>query len=314
MRKKAKDPAPADDQYEDFNEDDFSELDELADQDEENEENVIDNLADDDLESEYHGADPDLPPLEQTPLENKKSIVKMLKENWLYIGIGAVVVIVAIYLIMGVLSPSGSSAPQPAAQQQQAPAGFNNVPAASPSANTATPASSSASAQQQTETSAASTASGNVAVSSAPVTANLSDAQIQTLTQNISAVIEQNSQDIEKAIASSQSAESGQALTAIQSDLNNLSNNLTQLNQALTNVAAKLAVTQSQLYTLLAQQTATDQNMTLRAVVPGRAWLIDKNGDTTSVTVGSNLGTFGTVTNIDSTNNTVTTSSGYVFQ
>lgn len=127
MKKKQIAETLTEEQFEDFNAEDFSDLNDLA----ENEEQyTTDDPLADNFETEFHGADPDLPPTEQEDIvRSKRSAVDVVKENWLYVGIGIIVLCVAIYLIMDFFSSPNQPA-QPAAQatQQTATAGFNNVP------------------------------------------------------------------------------------------------------------------------------------------------------------------------------------------
>jgi len=127
-------------------------------------------------------------------------------------------------------------------------------------------------------------------------------------------VVEENNKKISQEISQSTAATSNAKLSALETNVASLSNNVNKLNQTLSGLETKLSNTQSQLATLLASETATQEKLTLRAVVPGRAWLIDSKGHTISVTEGTALGVFGTVTNIDTSTNSVTTSSGYVFK
>jgi intracellular multiplication protein IcmG len=63
----------------------------------------------------------------------------------------------------------------------------------------------------------------------------------------------------------------------------------------------------------VAQKTAQSDNLSLRAVIPGRAWLVDTQGRTYTVTQGDLVGNFGKVVQIDADAGRVITSSGYVF-
>ncbi len=278
------------DQLEDFNHDDFTDLDEHNAHESEDQ---ATEASSPEFESEFHGADPDLPAEEQvnyTP-PIKRNLLDLAKENWLYIGIGLIVIVVALYLLISVFSSESGSTQQ--AGQTQANAGFNNVPnAASTTANGTTTAT----------TGATTSPAGNIV---------MSDAQMQQLMQGFSQIVQQNSADLQKSLAAGGSS---QELTTMSTNLNSLAASIAKLNQTLTTLQQQLTTTQSQLNTLVGQQGATNQNLTLRAVVPGRAWLVDGEGHTTSVTVGTPLGTAGTVTDIDPTSNTVTTSSGYIFK
>ncbi len=283
-------------QFEDFNTEDFSDIETFAE-----DETPSSDTTSDDLNPEFHGADPDLP--NQSEPSSSRGILQILKENWLYATIGIVVIVVAIYLIMNLFS---TPAPQPATPQAQTSAGFNSVPATTDASAPATPPAAAAATSPVTTT--------PQPVQQAPVnvptvkntsnqTANLSNAQMQKLIQSVSR--QNNQQALSDANAK---------LNSMQASMNSLTQNVVLLTQTLNNVETKLSSTQSQLGSLLAQQTASANNLTLRAVVPGRAWLVDAKGNTTSVTEGASLGSFGTVTDIDPSSNSVTTSSGYVFK
>lgn len=306
-----------DDQFADFNPDDFADLNEL---DQDSSADPLTNQASSDFETEYHGADPDLPdgPQEGRNQSAKKSIGSFIKENWLYVGIGTVVIIVAAYLIMGVFS--SNTPPQQAAPAPQTTASFNNVPNTTSSTSSTAPATVSATPAAAVSTSTTSTTTNAPALASAPASTNgspstsgnvvITKTQLQKLMAGFNKTVQQNSAALQKTV---NAQGSNAQLTTVKTSVDSLTDSVTKLTTTLAAVQQQLSTTQSQLNTLLAQQTASSQDLTLRAVVPGRAWLIDGKGNTTSVTVGTTLGNLGTVTNIDATNNTVTTSSGYVF-
>jgi ABC-type transporter Mla subunit MlaD len=104
------------------------------------------------------------------------------------------------------------------------------------------------------------------------------------------------------------------ALNNMQQSMQTLAANLQVYNKNMQAVGQQLGKTQQQLALLLAEQSASVQKLTLRAVVPGRAWLVDDQGNTTTVTVGTQLPNYGTVVNIDSGKAQVVMSTGYVFK
>ena len=122
--------------------------------------------------------------------------------------------------------------------------------------------------------------------------------------------------DIQTSIQTSGAPATNEKLTALQDQLSTLNGNISTLNNNLNVADTRLTTTQQQLSQVLAQESANQQKLTLRAVVPGRAWLVDGNGNTITVTVGTSLGYIGTVTEIDSDqdNSQVVTSSGYIFK
>ncbi len=301
------DPTPAEDQFTDFSQDDFAELDKIAAEDSADQPGITESA---DLDSEYHNADPDLPHhLSENSTATKKSLIEMAKENWLYISIGVVVLIIAAYLMMNVFSSSNP----PAQKVSQAPvnSGFNNVPPVTNAATPTTEAPAAVPPDSQPE-SAAPVVTPPAVIVEGSGNVSMTDQQLQQMMQDFTTVVEKNSENLQNALAQNNNSED--SLNAIASNMNQLASNVDRLNQNLVNVQQALTATQQQLQTLLSQQTATNANLTVRAVVPGRAWLVDGSGHTTSVAVGTSLGAIGTVTQIDSTNGTVTTSTGYVFK
>ena len=215
----------------------------------------------------------------------KKNLVALLKENWLFVSIGVAVTLIAIYMIYSVLSPSTPSAPPPAISTQQQTATMPNTPAA--------PA--------------------------PPPNIVMTEAQMQALMQSFQQMVQQNSasigQNIQSVITTLQeNNKDAQAIAALETQFQTLNQQIGKYNQNLANLNNRLNTLQGQLSILLAKETASEEQLTLRAVVPGRAWLVDGKGRTISVVEGSQLGTFGIVTDIDATRGTVTTSSGYTFK
>lgn len=92
-----------------------------------------------------------------------------------------------------------------------------------------------------------------------------------------------------------------------------LANQMDSYNHYLAKISQSLTTTQAQLKLLVAERAAHATKLTLRAVVPGRAWLVNGKGATTTVVVGSELDNYGKVMRIDSKNDKVYMSSGYVF-
>ncbi len=304
MRKSKKETAATEESFNDFNHDDFADLDIDGDAEEENTNSDDFPSEDSDLAAEFHGADPDLPLMDDMQ-KPKRSLVEVIKENWLYVAIGLAVIIVAGYLIMSLFSSPTSQA------QPQTTNSFNNVPAAT---QTNTNENTTPATTTSASTNTADTTTQVPGVPNTSGTVVMSDAQMQTLLDAITKVVQQNAQSIQSAITSGTQAGSNEKLAALERNVANLTASVNALNQTLANVDARLSETQNQLGTMLAQQAANLQKLTLRAVVPGRAWLVDAGGHTITVTVGTPLGAFGTVTAIDTDSNTVSTSSGYVFK
>ena len=102
-------------------------------------------------------------------------------------------------------------------------------------------------------------------------------------------------------------------MIALTNKIDKLSVQFSKMNKTLGNVNQSIVKTQVQLKLIIAEKAAQAQKMTLRAVVAGRAWLVNGKGQTLTITVGSELPYYGKVLKIDSKANTVTMSTGYVF-
>jgi hypothetical protein len=120
-----------------------------------------------------------------------------------------------------------------------------------------------------------------------------------------------------KALSSSESRQSDnmkEAMGALAEQMQQINAKLAKYSAALIKSNKALAQTKVQLKLLLAQRVQGAKQYTLRAVVKGRAWLkSDETGKTISLTMGNRLKGYGTVTRIDSNNDKVYMSSGYVF-
>jgi hypothetical protein len=102
-------------------------------------------------------------------------------------------------------------------------------------------------------------------------------------------------------------------MTTLTNKIDDLSVQFAKMNKTLANVNQSIVKTQVQLKLVIAEKAAEAQKMTLRAVVPGRAWLVNGKGQTLTISVGNELPYYGKVLKIDSKANTVTMSTGYVF-
>lgn len=102
-------------------------------------------------------------------------------------------------------------------------------------------------------------------------------------------------------------------MRAMRKSIETLVNRIDQYEQKLVKLDMTLSQLSMQLNLLVAQKTAQTDSLTLRAVVPGRAWLVDSQGRTYTVAEGDVVGNFGKIVQIDSDAGRVVTSSGYVF-
>ncbi|MDF2690152.1 MAG: hypothetical protein K0S29_7 [Gammaproteobacteria bacterium] len=271
----------------------------------------------------------------------KAGLMDFIKANWLIIVIGGVGAAVAGYLTYGILFPSAP--PRPAVQVQQSQ-GFGLkpvVPEPSKAASTSqtpasTPSQASTIANPAMQTTAPAGSSQNPAASqmmtTAPVTPTITMTQqdIKTLLQGFAKVVNESTQNIYSQMQNlqvliqdvgqaslaqqKQNTQIINALSNMQQSMQTLANSLNTYNKNMQNISLQLGKTQQQLALLLAEQSAQVQKLTLRAVVPGRAWLVDDEGNTTTVTVGTQLPNYGTVVNIDSGKGEVVMSTGYVFK
>jgi hypothetical protein len=291
-----------------------------------------DDIQTQDFEKE---SDADMDPI----LEEGKP--KVRKSNFLFIGIGVIVVAVAGYFIYNILFPSAPPA------QPQRPAGFQMKPIQPMPNNNAQQqagaqknmSNNAAMPNQQAEQPNANmqgNASANQNMSQSSMSGQqssqspmivMSQQDMKTLLSGFAKMVADNSANInnqEKAISTTlaqmnqTSSASNNALAAninnLQQGIQTLTTNLSAYDKHVQDVSVMLARTQQQLTLLLAQQSAQVQRLTLRAVVPGRAWLVDANGNTTTVTVGSDLQNYGKVVRIDSDKGEVIMSTGYIFK
>ena len=130
------------------------------------------------------------------------------------------------------------------------------------------------------------------------------------------------SADLDQRLAALQQAVAaqGKANSTLQQQVNQVAQEQAELvtvlkrsAQDMKNISSALNQTKSQLQLLIAERAAHAEKLTLRAVVPGRAWLVNGKGRTTTVTVGMDLGSYGKVVKIDSDHDKIYMSSGYVF-
>ncbi len=286
-------------ELDDFNADDlsnFDDIDDSIDAEEGSAEFGGTPATDDPFGDTLHDTPESLDDGTPTSMGKKTSLVELAKENWLYILIGFVVVCVAGYMIIGVISPAGSHPAAAPAAQQTGPS-FNNAPATQAGGQPATP-----------------TTPGQPMPMTAAPTITMTQPQMDQLMQGFAATTQSSIKDIQTEIETSGSVATNNNLAKIQDQLGHLDATISHLNNSLATANDRLNTTQAQLTTVLGQETANQQQLTLRAVVPGRAWLVNGKGQTISVTVGTPLGTIGVVTAIDADNSTVTTSSGYIFK
>jgi hypothetical protein len=103
-------------------------------------------------------------------------------------------------------------------------------------------------------------------------------------------------------------------LEQINSEMKSVDGKLDEYNKSISSVQTVLEKTQQQLKLILAQRAEDITHYTLRAVVPGRAWLVDGEGRTITIVQGQELKDYGTVEEINDKLGVVTMSSGFVFK
>lgn len=127
--------------------------------------------------------------------------------------------------------------------------------------------------------------------------------------------------------------------SSMRQQVNNLSNvtqglqsSIDQINTQLTQLNATLAILTDKMQTQVAQQQAAQKKVAVKsstlmakpaikktvyhimAIIPGRAWLKSSNASTVTVSVGTQLPGYGTVSKIDPQLGNVVTSSGQIIQ
>lgn len=277
---------------------------------------IDDHFGDDDLELDSTQPEAinasengDLSHFDENTLEDSSApkatksggIISFIKENWLYSSIGIIVVAVAGYIIMGQLFPS-TTTPKPT--QQSSGAAFS----------TPTPEQTAQINATSNGTNAPAPTQGTPALPAPQPTVTMTQAQMSELMNSFSSDVQKSMNSIQEEIQSSGSEATNKKLSNLEVQLSSLNHTVKKLNNTIASTSSRLKTTQAQLGTVLGQESANQAQLTLRATVPGRAWLVNASGETISVTVGSSLGNIGLVTAIDSKNSTVTTSSGYIFK
>lgn len=117
----------------------------------------------------------------------------------------------------------------------------------------------------------------------------------------------------------------GEQVVSVNNNINNLNTQLNNLNQVITTLSTQVAKQSEELNLLRActqpkkvkQKTHIQVERVifyLKAVIPGRAWLIGSNGSTLTVREGTKIAGYGTVKLIDSMQGRVLTSSGQIIR
>jgi hypothetical protein len=103
-------------------------------------------------------------------------------------------------------------------------------------------------------------------------------------------------------------------LQQVNTQIESISQKVDSYNHAITGIQSALEQTQQQLKLILAQRAEDIDHYTLRAIVSGRAWLVDGQGQTVTIVAGQELKNYGTVQEINDKMGYVTMSSGFIFK
>lgn len=162
----------------------------------------------------------------------------------------------------------------------------------------------------------------------APHTETTAVAEPSTQTQEVAPVYSELSpsdqgelSDVRKMASNNQAAIQGveQQLNTLQNSVVGLSQDQTQLNEAVAQLATEfkqLAVEVKQPKRVVKRSTPVAKPVVyyLRAVVPGRAWIYGSNGRSASITLGDQVKQYGKVLAINAEEGIVLTSSGKVIE
>lgn len=222
---------------------------------------------------------------------SKATVFERIKRKNIFIAIIVIVLVLSVYKLLDVLFISSSSHEK----HKNTPSAIATKPttiAPTPTVSAPTPASISA-----------------PVTSAQPVMPSHSAETVteSAVTNRLSALEQQNS--------------------AAQAALDKLTAQMTEMQNSLVGLDSKVAVISDALQKLVQQQQAVKQAQEqkkqaakaipkpifyVRAMIPGRAWLITQDGSTITVSVGDTIPGYGVVDAIDSNQGTVTMSSGAI--
>lgn len=151
--------------------------------------------------------------------------------------------------------------------------------------------------------------------------------QLAQLLENFKHAVKDNNKQIDSKISSLKTSLSAinqtqgkaatgytQKLAGIDKQINGINQKFDVYNKHMSSINKALTKTQTQLKLILAERAENIDRFTLRAVVPGRAWLVDDQGKTTTLRVGQKLKDYGKVVEINNKMGFVKMSSGFVFK
>lgn len=272
--------------------------------------------------------DPDMSAKKGSSIVEK--LIDLAKENMLYIIVGAVMLVVVLYLIFGVVF-SGSSAPVRRREPVRQSMKFNSSTQYKRPVvvKKVEPVKKPVKEKQGGKTTSAFVSPDSVQMSKKDFKALIAGFQA-AVSKQVKEETEKNAATFQKELAKLQNKMNQmnvnqqqelknlvmgmQKFSAnIQAQLRQVSTTMSELNNDLAAIPQQLKATKDQLQLLLAQRAQNAENYTLRAVVPGRAWIVDGSGKTITITKGDKIPYYGVVKKVDDKTDKVYMSSGYVF-
>ncbi len=244
----------------------------------------------------------------------KQHLIDFIQKQWLYLLIGVVAIIIGYYMIFEVIfvSPQIKKPVQKPSVMQQTPMTTTNQNA-KPKLDFKPTQQLSANKEKANQT------QSNALMISQKNMKKLLNGFSNAVSGQIQALSTSNHDMLTKLEKSlSQQSTHNNALLAktlsqVEDQVENINQKFNQYNRNLKQLSSVLSKTQTELKLLLAEKAEHLKKLTLRAIIPGRAWLVDDEGKTISVTKGSKLKNYGAVTKIDNGAAKVYMSSGYVF-
>lgn len=253
--------------------------------------------------------------------------LEVVKKNWIYAVGGIIAIVIGWYMISGILggdTPSQPHRPQP--QQQQPNFGSlqganDRLPPPKEPAKTVEKIVTSGDLSTKSIDSLLKGTQSIVNYETSQVQSQLSG-QLQGFQKAVNTQLTDTQKFLKESVEGTlkfqntqktQIADLTKSVDKLQTSLKDLNQQFDSYNKNLAAIVSTLGKTQAELELVLAQKAQDTEKYTLRAVVPGQAWLVNASGQTVTVSVGSSLGNYGKVTRIDSDAGKVYMSSGYVF-
>ncbi|ODN41469.1 hypothetical protein [Piscirickettsia litoralis] len=106
----------------------------------------------------------------------------------------------------------------------------------------------------------------------------------------------------------------GKRQKAIENSISLLASSIGSLDKKLSKLENITEKNNEEIKLIVANQYSHHEKLTLRAIISGRAWLVNNDGVTLTVTKNTNIPGYGHVVNIDDKKEQVKMSSGYIFK